>query len=131
MLERFIILSIIVLLLFFILKIFKKKETRKINLNLLASEGLQLDNRPSLIYFWSDRCTPCVFQSKIFFRLKDIYRDVNFISLNAAEKKEVASGFSVKTVPAIVLISSANEMKFLNQGFTGEEVLKTELEKID
>lgn len=132
MLERFLIFSIIVLLSLLMLKYFKRTGRKKINLTLLASEGIYLENdRPSLIYFWSDSCTPCSFQSRIFFRLKENYKDINFISLNAVEKKEVASDFSIKTVPSIALISSGNEMKFLNQGFTGEETLKKELDKID
>jgi thiol-disulfide isomerase/thioredoxin len=130
--ERILIFSVIVLLMLLILKYFKRSGRRKVNLNLLASEGIDPgNNRPSLIYFWSESCIPCTFQSKIFLKLKENYRNVNFISLNAVEKKELASDFSIRTVPSIALLSSGNEMKFLSHGFTGEETLKKVLDEIN
>jgi thioredoxin 1 len=132
MLERFLILAAVLIVPLFILTAVRKKKTvKKINFNLFTSHGIEINNsRPSVIYFWSDYCAPCTLQKELLDRLKKKYFNINFISLNAVKEKELVSSFNIKTVPSIAIISSENEMKFLNRGFTGEEKLKKELEDI-
>jgi thiol-disulfide isomerase/thioredoxin len=133
MLERFLILAAVFIAAALIMGIFMKPRVGggKINFSSFASRGIELNGLwPSVIYFWSDYCTPCTTQSIILDKLKEKYLNINYISLNAVKEKELAVRFNIKTVPSIAVISQEKEIKFLNQGFTAEEKLKKELEQI-
>ncbi|HVO73430.1 MAG TPA: thioredoxin family protein [Ignavibacteriaceae bacterium] len=132
MLERFLILAIVLIASVLILeRLTRIKTGQKINSNLFRSHGIRLNNsHPSVLYFWSDYCAPCRSQSLILKNLKQEFHNINFIHLNAVNEKKVASSLNIKTVPAIAVITSDKEVKFLNQGFTREEILKKELEEV-
>jgi thiol-disulfide isomerase/thioredoxin len=132
MLERFLIIAAVFIAAVLIPGIFMRPRIGgKINFSLFASHGIKLNGSwPSVIYFWSDYCTPCISQSIILDRLKEKYLDINYISLNAVKEKELASTFNIKTVPSIAIISPSKEMKFFNQGFIAEEKLKKKIEEV-
>lgn len=132
MLERFLILAAVFIAAVLIPGVFMRPRIkRNINFRLFDSHGIKLNgSRPSVIYFWSDYCVPCSSQSIILDRLKEKYLDINYISLNAVEEKELASTFNIKTVPSIAVLSPNKEMKFFNQGFITEEKLKKEIEEV-
>jgi len=53
------------------------------------------------------------------------------VSFNALNEESIVKKLNIKTVPATAIISSGeNEVKFVNNGFAGEDLLLSQLKEI-
>jgi len=93
---------------------------------------------PTIVYFWTEQCAQCFsLQNPALSKLKQNYSDFNLISYKAltlptgkAGEEELIKTFNIKTVPSTAIISPENEVKFINNGFAGEDLLAAQLKEI-
>jgi thiol-disulfide isomerase/thioredoxin len=132
MLERFLILVILLAGIFFLYRRFLITKTNG-SLNIL-NQPWQLaginPELPTIVYFWTEQCAQCFsLQNPALSKLKQNNSNFNLISYNALNEEEVVKTFSIKTVPSTAIISPENEVKFINNGFAGEDLLAAQLKK--
>jgi thioredoxin-like negative regulator of GroEL len=135
MFERLLILVVFLVGTFFLFRKFLvSKPQGTINILSEISEGVKgiNYNLPTVLYFWTEQCAQCFsLQSPALSKLKDSYSNFNLVSFNALNEEEIVKKLNIKTVPATAIISSGqNEVKFVNNGFAGEDLLLSQLKKV-
>jgi thiol-disulfide isomerase/thioredoxin len=88
------------------------------------------DDRPTLLYFSSPDCAPCILQqSPILASLREILGDcVNFQEYDAVAHPDLARRYRALTVPTTVVITSNGEVVAVNYGVTQANKLHRQLE---
>ena len=135
MFERILILVVILAGIFFLFrKILVSKPKRLINVlhDIAGREnGINYD-LPTILYFWTEQCAQCFsLQNPALSKLKQTYNNFNLVSFNALNEEEIVKKLHIKTVPATAIISSGqNEVRFVNNGFAGEEMLLSQLNEV-
>jgi thioredoxin 1 len=88
------------------------------------------DDRPTLLYFSSPDCAPCILQqSPILASLRELLGDcVNFQEYDAVAHPDLARRYRVLTVPTTVVIASNGEVTAVNYGVTQADKLHRQLE---
>jgi thioredoxin-like negative regulator of GroEL len=87
---------------------------------LWASLGEQPDGRPTLVSFSTPSCAACHrAQAPAVSRVEEQLgaHALRVISVNTAERPEVARAFGVMTVPSTVVLAEAGHVVAINQGF--------------
>jgi thiol-disulfide isomerase/thioredoxin len=127
MLERFLILAVLLAGIFFCFKKYFSPGIGSAGNILQNIPGID-NNLPTIIYFWSEYCRPCfTMQNPALLQLKK-NGHFNLVSFNAVNKGELIKELNIKTVPATVVIASGgSEIKFINNGYAGEELLSSQL----
>jgi thiol-disulfide isomerase/thioredoxin len=133
MFERLLVLVVILSGIFFLLRKFLISKPGK-EINLLSDiSGFELNHSlPTILYFWTEQCAQCFSQQNpALSKLKQSYEDFNLISFNALNEESIVKKLNIKTVPSTAIISSGqSKVKFVNNGFAGEELLLSQLKEI-
>lgn len=81
---------------------------------------------PSIIYFSGPHCAPCSRQASI---LAELARDtgVQVITVDAARETALAGTFHIMTIPATVVVDSAQRLRAVNLGLQPRTTLERQL----
>ena len=135
MFERLLILLVVLAGTFFLFRRFLISKPQK-SINILSDipggENALNYDLPTILYFWTEQCVQCFsMQNPALSKLKQTYSDFNLVSFNALNEESIVKKLNIKTVPATAIISSGeNEVKFVNNGFAGEDLLLSQLKEI-
>ena len=134
MLERLFILVAVLSGLFFLFRKVINNKPQKTNTLVEIFKGVQGINYdlPTVLYFWSEQCTQCYsLQNPVLSKLKQQFNNFNLVSFNALSEDLIVKKLNIRTVPATAIISSGqSEVKFVNNGYVGEELLLSQLKEI-
>ena len=88
------------------------------------------DDRPTLLYFSSPDCAPCILQqSPNLASLREALGDcVNFQEYDAVAHPDLARRYRVLTVPTTVVITPNGDVAAVNYGVTQADKLHRQLE---
>jgi thiol-disulfide isomerase/thioredoxin len=130
MLERSLILFVLLSAIFFLLKKIFIYKPSGLNNFFPGFAGIN-SGLPTIIYFWTEQCSQCFnLQNPVLSKLKQKQYSFNLISYNALNEKEIVNKLNIKTVPATAVLSKENEIRFINNGFAGEELLHSQLKQV-
>lgn len=87
--------------------------------------------QPTLLYFRSNRCAPCVTQEQLLRQVERQYPDtVTFRRVQADQEVETAAQFNVFTLPTILILDTHGEVRHANYGLTQPQRLSQQLETV-
>lgn len=96
-----------------------------------ARPALTRIERPTLLYFRSEHCAPCVTQA---YYLQSVERrfderlDIKKIDVDV--EREMASRYGVFTLPTTLIVDESGDVKHINYGLTAATKLTRQLENI-
>ncbi|MEK6922844.1 MAG: thioredoxin [Nanoarchaeota archaeon] len=82
--------------------------------------------KPTIIDFWAEWCTPCRILSPIFEELSNEIKTADFYKLNIEEEQELANKFEVMSIPTLVIMKNGKEIERII-GFSNKGALKAKL----
>lgn len=87
--------------------------------------------RPTLLYFRSDSCAPCVTQAYYLQALERNYGSrITIQKVDADVEPELASQYGVFTLPTTLIVDRSGEVRHINYGLTATNKLAQQLEKV-
>lgn len=93
--------------------------------------GRPANGRPSLLYFWSDDCAPCVTQARFLGQLPEQVREqVRVEKFDVEKEPEKAASYGVFTLPTTMLVDRQGSIRHVNYGLTGVRKLTSQLERL-
>jgi thioredoxin len=67
--------------------------------------AIQSSEKPVLVDFWAEWCSPCRMLAPTFAKLAEKYGDqIEFAKVNVDEVPELANHFAVRSIPTLVLL---------------------------
>jgi thioredoxin 1 len=128
MIERMLISTILIIMIVVVWAMFRYLHMRR------ASQVVAIKitpSAPTLLYFSSDHCAPCVTQAHYLNDFRQEYRDRVYVrTINTDLNPELATRYGVFTVPTTLIIDEGGEVRNINYGLTGPSRLAHQLEKI-
>jgi len=92
-----------------------------------AGEG----DKPTLLYFRSDSCAPCVTQNYYLQDLANQYENrIAIRKIDADIDREAASQYGIFTLPTTLFVDPGGEVKYINYGLTRTNRLAQQLESL-
>jgi thiol-disulfide isomerase/thioredoxin len=89
------------------------------------------EDRPTLLYFRSDSCSPCMTQSHYLEELERKFVDKFAVrQIDTEEEPEKAAEYGVFTLPTTLVIDREGEVKYINYGLTNTFRLSRQLESV-
>ena len=89
-------------------------------------------DRPTLLYFRSDSCAPCVTQAHYLQALEHKYGSrVTIQKVDADVEPEIASRYGIFTLPTTLIVDRSGEVRHINYGLTATGKLAQQLEKVE
>lgn len=89
-------------------------------------------DRPTLLYFRSDSCAPCVTQAHYLQALERKYSGrVDIQKVDADVEPELASRYGIFTLPTTLIVDRSGEVRHINYGLTATGKLAQQLEKVE
>ncbi len=89
------------------------------------------EDRPTLLYFRSDSCSPCMTQSHYLEELERKFIDKFAMQkIDTELEPEKAAKYGVFTLPTTLVIDRAGEVKYINYGLTNTFRLSRQLESV-
>lgn len=93
-----------------------------------ASAATVPNGRPTILYFRSEACAPCVVQARFLQQLKEQLGDaVHIERIDADFDRERASRYRVFTVPTTLVIDGRGEVRHANYGLAPVRKLAEQL----
>lgn len=130
MLERILISLVLIAFLVVAYRLFQARHRSRAE----KAAGRQLflaNGQPSLLYFWSDDCAPCVTQAKFLLQLPEQVREqVRVEKIDAEKESETAASYGVFTLPTTMLVDRQGSVRHVNYGLTDVRKLTGQLESI-
>lgn len=124
MVERAIVVILLVLAGAAVYWAFKYRHMRRLKIELA-------EDRPTLLYFRSDSCSPCMTQSHYLEELERDYRDrVAMQKIDTELEPEKAAEYGVFTLPTTLVVDRQGEVKYINYGLTNTFRLSRQLESV-
>lgn len=94
-------------------------------------QPIMANGQPSLLYFWSDDCAPCVTQAQFLRQLPEQVREqVRVEKIDAEKEPEMAAIYGVFTLPTTMLVDGQGSVRHVNYGLTDVRKLTGQLENI-
>lgn len=91
----------------------------------------EVSRQPSLLYFWSEHCAPCVTQAQFLQQLpQQMMRHIHFERIDAEKEHETAARYGVFTLPTTMLVDRRGSVKHVNYGLIDARKLTSQLESI-
>lgn len=88
--------------------------------------------KPTLLYFRSDSCAPCVTQSHYLSALESEYGSrVTIQKIDADVDIDLTSRYGIFTLPTTLIVDRRGEVRHINYGLTATTKLAQQLEKIE
>ena len=95
---------------------------KEINSAGFAAEVLQSD-KPVLVDFYATWCGPCKMLRPTLEALSDDRQDVNFVSIDVDDARDLAMEYNVSSIPCVVLFKDGKEAD-RSVGLVPREVLE-------
>jgi thioredoxin len=84
--------------------------------------------RPALIDFYAEWCSPCRMLAPILEELSDEYAGkMDIYKINVDEERELASTFAIRSIPTLIFVDKSGILK-RTQGAMGKQQLKETIE---
>ena len=94
------------------------------------AQMLQTGDKPTVVDFWAEWCTPCLVLTPILEKLADEYKDrLTFAKANLDAVPITAQKYGIDRIPAVILFNGGKPVS----GFIGvrpEPVIKEWLEQV-
>ena len=124
MVERIAFVTIIVLVGAAVYWSFKYQHMRRLKIELA-------DDRPTLLYFRSDSCSPCMTQAHYLEVLEKKFKDKFALQkIDTELEPEKAAKYGIFTLPTTLFIDPEGDVKYINYGLTNTFRLSQQLERI-
>jgi thiol-disulfide isomerase/thioredoxin len=124
MIERIIIAILLALVGAAVYYAVKYRHIHRLKINLTG-------DRPTLLYFQSDSCSPCTTQAHYLEILERQYRDRFAVQkIDTEREPEKAARYGVFTLPTTLVIDRLGEVKYINYGLTNTFRLSQQLESV-
>jgi thiol-disulfide isomerase/thioredoxin len=89
-------------------------------------------DRPTLIYFRSTSCAPCIAQGRFVQQLKEQFEDRLVVEkIDADEDQEKAAQYGVFTLPTTLVVDENGVVRHANYGLTNARRLAQQLQSLD
>jgi thioredoxin 1 len=86
--------------------------------------------QPTLLYFRSDHCAPCITQAQFIEKLQGDYQRLSIRQVDVDREPDLAAQYSVFTLPSTLIIDDGGEVQHINYGLTGPAKLARQLENV-
>jgi thiol-disulfide isomerase/thioredoxin len=124
MLERIIFAGILVIIGTAVYWAFKHQHMRSLRIDLAL-------DRPTLLYFRNDACSPCMTQAHYIEILEKQFQDkFSLQKIDTDLEPEKAAKYGVFTLPTTLVIDQQGDVKYINYGLTNTFRLSQQLERI-
>ena len=89
------------------------------------------EKQPTVLYFRSDNCAPCVTQARYLSTLERQYGDrINIQKIDVDKESDVAASYGIFTLPTTLVVRPGGEVKHINYGLTATLKLAQQVENI-
>ncbi|MFW6069110.1 MAG: thioredoxin family protein [Chloroflexota bacterium] len=130
MFERILISLALIILLLVAYGLFQARHRVRVQKAVRRQVTLAM-GQPSLLYFWSDDCAPCVTQAQFLQQLPEQVREqVRVEKIDAEKEREMAATYGVFTLPTTMLVDGQGSVRHVNYGLTDVRKLTGQLESI-
>lgn len=130
MLERMLISLALVTILVVAYRLFQGRHKARVSLQASLTRG-DAARQPSLLYFWSEHCAPCVTQAQFFRQLPEqIVRQIKIEQIDAENERETAARYGVFTLPTTMLMDRQGSVRHVNYGLIDARKLVGQLESV-
>jgi len=128
MLERILLSLALIAFLVLAYRLFQHRHLARLRLpGAEAGRSLQ----PSLLYFCSDDCAPCVTQAHFLRQLPNqVTRQIRIEQIDAEKESETAARYGVFTLPTTMLVDRQGSVRHVNYGLTDAGKLASQLESV-
>ena len=92
-------------------------------------ESMVEDNDIVMFDFWAPWCAPCRQFAPIFEAASEKYQDVVFAKVNTEEEREIATHFSIRSIPTIMVFREAM-LVFAQPGLIPENAIEELIGKV-
>lgn len=124
MLERVTIVILLILIGTAVYWAFKQQHMRRLRIDLAP-------DRPTLLYFRSETCSPCMTQAHYLEILEKKFQDKFALQkIDTDLEPEKAAKYGVFTLPTTLVVDQRGEVKYINYGLTNTFRLSQQLERI-
>ena len=86
-----------------------------------------IKNGYTLVDFYADWCGPCKMLSPILEELSEEYKNINFIKVNVDDNMELASKFSIMSIPTIYIFKDS-QLLVSTQGYRDKDGMRLYIE---
>lgn len=130
MLERIIISLALIAIFVVAYRLFQARH--RLRVQAATGQRTPLGNgQPSLLYFWSDDCAPCVTQAHFLRQLPEqVMQQVRIEKIDAEKERETAARYGVFTLPTTMLVDRQGSVRHVNYGLTDARKLTGQLESV-
>lgn len=130
MLERFVISLALIAALLVAYRLFEARHKVRASSAKSATPG-DVARQPSLLYFRSDHCTPCVTQAQFLQQLPEqMTRQITIEQIDAEKERDVAARYGVFTLPTTMLVDRQGSVRHVNYGLIDAHKLTSQLESV-
>ena len=127
MIERAIISGIIVLVFLILWFAFRQIHMRRAS-HVLAAVPSE-PSHPSVLYFRSDNCAPCIIQERHLHSLEES-SGVRIRRINTDYDPDIADRYGVFTLPTTLIVDDEGVVRYANYGVTNLTRLTQQLERL-
>jgi thioredoxin-like negative regulator of GroEL len=130
MLERIVISLALIAVLLVAYRLFEAGHKARASSAKLSTRG-DFARQPSLLYFRSDHCTPCVTQAQFLQQLPEqMTRQIKIEQIDAEKERDLAAKYGVFTLPTTMLVDRQGSVKHVNYGLIDAHRLTSQLESV-
>lgn len=124
MIERVLVVVLLVLVGAAVYYAYQHQHKRRLKVELAP-------DRPTVLYFRSDSCSPCMTQSHYLEELERKFLDKFAMhKIDTELEPEKAAKYGVFTLPTTLVIDRQGEVKYINYGLTNTFRLSRQLESV-
>jgi thiol-disulfide isomerase/thioredoxin len=106
----------------------RKGQIRRVNKGKMVLSASQI---PTLLFFSSESCAPCLTQDIYLDQLKpELQRNISVDKIDVDLNHDMAEQLGVFTLPTTVLVDRSGQVRHINYGLTTAAKLEGQLEKI-
>ncbi len=97
-----------------------------------ATSAFAPTGKPTVLYFRSDACAPCVTQARFIEQVQGRFGDrVTVEKIDADRERERADRFGVFTVPTTLVVDAGGQVRHANYGLVAPAKLTAQIQEVD